>query len=571
LSSRGMPRQISGISSLLLVLATAFLLRAVRGYRPFPSIDDFVYIPLARAAVFPELFPRDVMLQEFVVHAPVWTWAVWLSERSIDLASLFWLLTMVLSIATVAAALRLLRALGADGVLVPLLCWIAFSGRVNGLMRGQYDGALGDAFHVQWLALCLLLWAYVALVERRALLSGALLGLAAISHPVVAAHGAFVILLAALLAREGPALLRVGLTAAVVSAPVSLPLVYRLAAARAETAVPAAQLIQEGYLFRAPHEYSLDFATTGELAFLLLAVLAGAAGAALLLRGKENPPARMLAGILLGHVILAATALLVHGPWAAGGLFERSTLPFLLHLSRTSPLLLVVGAALALAAVESGSGFRALRWALGFVLLILLLFPWSPAVVLFALLTGLAWLHQHLIGARRWTQVAFGLAAAVALGRVAASDRLEAVVPSEQRALYSWVRARTTLEAMFIVPPGFQEFRTYTDRGAYVDFKLFASATPSQIPEWRRRLELIAAPDSATVGRRGWPGLSAWDSSYARHNTPGRIAALLGETGMDYFVLDLAYASPADSAGAGPGLSEVYSDGRYRVFRLRGR
>ena len=191
---------LPGVSSLLLVIATAFLLRAVHGYRPFPSVDDFVYIPLARAAVFPGLFPRDVMLQEFVVHTPVWTWAVCLSERSIDLAALFWLLTMVLSIATVAAALRLLKALGASGVLLPLLCWIAFSGRVNGLMRGQYDGALGDAFHVQWLALCLVLWAYVALAERRALLSGAFLGLAAISHPVVAAHGAFVILLATLLA-----------------------------------------------------------------------------------------------------------------------------------------------------------------------------------------------------------------------------------------------------------------------------------------------------------------------------------------------------------------------------------
>jgi len=68
---------------------------------------------------------------------------------------------------------------------------------------------------------------------------------------------------------------------------------------------------------------------------------------------------------------------------------------------------------------------------------------------------------------------------------------------------------------MFIVPPGFEQFRTYTDRGASVDFKLFALATLSPIPEWRRRLELIAAPDSAALARRGWPGLPAWDSSYA--------------------------------------------------------
>jgi hypothetical protein len=557
-------------SPLLFVLATALLLRAVRGYRPFPSIDDFAYIPLARAAVFPELFPRDVMVQEFVLHAPVWTWAVRLSERAIDLATLFWLLTVVLSIATVWAGFRLLKALGAGGVLLPILCWIVFAGRVNGLMRGQYDGALGDAFHVQWLALCLLLWAYVALVERRALLSGILLGLSAVAHPVVAAHGAFVILVAAVVSRESWRLLQVGLAAAIVSAPVSLPLVYRLTMARGEAAVPAAQVIQAGYLFRAPHEYSLDYTTNGEFAFMAMVVLAGAAGAALLIRGRRNHPAAILGGILLGHVVLAAAALLVHGPWATGGVLGQSTLPYMLHLSRTSPLLLVSGAALALAAVETRSGFPPLRWALAFVLLILLLFPWSSAVIWFVMLSGLALLHRYARGPRRLAQVALALVAALSLAQMVASDRLEAAVSPEEQAFYSWVRDSTPVEAMFIVPPGFQQFRTYTDRGAYVDFKLFASATPSRIPEWRRRLELIAAPDSATLARRGWAGMPAWDSSYARRNTPERIARLLGETGMDYFVLDLASASPEAAFRSSPKLKPVYANSRYRVFGLRG-
>jgi hypothetical protein len=463
----------------------------------------------------------------------------------------------------------LLQALGAGAVLLPILCWIVFAGRVNGLMRGQYDGALGDAFHVQWLALCLLLWSYVTFVERRAVLSGVLLGLSAVGHPVVAAHGAFVILVAAVLAREHRRLLQVGIAAAVVSAPLSLPLVFRLAEARAEVAVPAGRVIQAGYLFRAPHEYSLDYATSSELAFMALAVLAGAAGAVLLVRGGRNQPAALLGGILLGHVVLAAVAVLVHGPWATGGVLEQSTLPFMLHLSRTSPLLLVTGAALALAAVESEAGSPALRWALAFVLLILLLFPWSPSVVWFALLSGLALLGRHARGPRWLPQVALGLVAALSLAQMVASDRLEAAVEPGDRAFYSWVRANTPLEAMFIVPPGFQEFRTYTDRGVYVDFKLFASATPRLIPEWRRRLELIAAPDSATQARRGWAGMPAWDSSYAKHNTPGRIARLLRETGMDYFVL-LMDASPDASSRASQELTTAYADGRYRVFRLKG-
>ena len=566
-----MPRQISGISSLLLVVATAFLLRAVRGYRPFPSIDDFAYIPVARAAVFPDLFPRDVMVQDFVLHAPVWTWAVWLSERVIDMATLFWLWTMLLSIATVWAGFRLLKALGAGGFLLPLLCWIAFAGRVNGLMRGQYDGALGDAFHVQWLALCLLLWAYVAFVERKGLISGVLLGLTAIAHPVVAAHGAFVLLVAGVLASEGARVLLAGLAAAVVSAPVSLPLLYRLTQTRTDVAVPAAEVIQTGYLFRAPHEYSLDYMTNAELAFLATAVLAGFAGVALLLRGRDPRPAGILGGILLGQVILSAAALLVHGPWAAGGMFERSTIPYLLHLSRTSPLLLVLGAAPALAALESGSVYRPLRWALGIVLAILLLFPWSPGVVWFVMLTLLALLDRHGLGPRHAPKVALAVVATIALAQVVASDKLEAPIPPEEQALYTWVRAGTPLEAMFIVPPGFQQFRTYTDRGVYVDFKLFASATPGAIPEWRRRLELIAAPDSATLGRSGWPGVSAWDSAYARHNTPARIARLLRETGMDYLVLDLTSVPPGAASRASKDLTTAYAGERYRVLTLKGR
>jgi len=152
-----------------------------------------------------------------------------------------------------------------------------------------------------------------------------------------------------------------------------------------------------------------------------------------------------------------------------------------------------------------------------------------------------------------------------------ASDRLEAAVHPEERAFYSWVRASTPLEAMFIVPPGFQEFRTYTDRGLYVDFKLFASATPRLIPEWRRRLELIAGPDSATLARRGWAGMPAWDSSYARRNTPERIARLLRETGMDYFVLELSSGSRENLALAETELITSYADDKYRVFKLKGR
>ena len=558
--------------ALLQILATAFLLRAIRGYRPFPSVDDFAYVPLARAAAFPDLFPRDQMVQGFVLHAPVWTWAVRISERWLDLPALFWLLTMLLTVGTVAGAYQLLRAVGGGVVLLPLLAWIGFSGRVNGIMRGQYDGFVGDSFHVQWLALCLLLWAYAAFVERRAVRSGIFLGLAAISHPVVAAHGAFVILLAGLVCGWGGGIARAGLAALVVSAPLSIPLSLQLANTSAGSGVPASWLVEFGYLFRTPHEFSLEYTTPTELLFVGLLTAVGAAGAAVLLRSPHTDRVKVLAGMLLGHSLLLGAALLLHGPWAAfNDLGERSTLPFLLHLSRTSPMVIVIGATLALVAVEASRTRSALWWALALDVLILLLWPWWSAVLLLLLLWTLVVLHQHVRVSRPWAQLGMGILALGSLGWALARDQRQATLDPGARALYSWVRASTPKNAMFIVPPGFQEFRTYTDRGAYVDFKLFPASTPGLIPEWRRRLELISHPDSQTLGRRGWPGVPAWDSSYVEHNVPRRIAALLRDTKVDYFVLPRAAAWPEGSALAEHELTTAFAGSTHRVFTLKGK
>jgi hypothetical protein len=55
--------------------------------------------------------------------------------------------------------------------------------------------------------------------------------------------------------------------------------------------------------------------------------------------------------------------------------------------------------------------------------------------------------------------------------------------------------------------------------------------------------------------------MPAWDSSNARRNTPERIARLLRETGMDYFVLDLATKPPGTTPEASLELTTVHSNG----------
>ena len=147
-----------------------------------------------------------------------------------------------------------------------------------------------------------------------------------------------------------------------------------------------------------------------------------------------------------------------------------------------------------------------------------------------------------------------------------------AVVPADQQ-LYDWVAANTVLKDLFIVPPGFQEFRTYTNRGAFVDFKVFPASTPFLVPEWRRRLELVSAPDEIALRDRGWPAVYQLERTYAQANRPQRIAQLLLQPDADYFVFDrrgeeIPPYLPLHTESDGR-LELVFENPRYRVYRLR--
>jgi hypothetical protein len=138
-------------------LAAAGLLRAARGYRSFPSIDDFPYLPMALARLDPQLYPRDVLLRETPLHMPILSPLVAILQATTGLALGFWLITVVLSLLTVFAMYRWMRALGLPGALLPLAAVVTCAGRLQGLGRGEYDGIFGNAFHFQWAALCALL------------------------------------------------------------------------------------------------------------------------------------------------------------------------------------------------------------------------------------------------------------------------------------------------------------------------------------------------------------------------------------------------------------------------------
>lgn len=565
------------------IVTVALLVRVGVGYRPFPSIDDFLYVPLAWTAANPTLYPRDELLHAFLLHAPAWRLVVTGLGQYLGEPLAFWVATLALTVATVGAAWRLLVGLGGRAAFLPIAVLVGFCGRVQGIGRGLYDGALGNAFHVQWLALVLLLWAYDAYLRERPVWAGILLGCAAAAHPVVGVHGAFVLAIATMTAGAGKwrQLGPLALSCLVVSAPVALPLARGLLAG-GPSGLPTAEIIREGFLFRTAHEFS--FVGTSTAAALLLAVtgLAGFLALRLLGRTGSKRYTAGYVGLLLGHGLLILAVVLFHGPFSFGDLQSRWLLPYMLHLSRTSPLFVALAGIAVTAAVSVRvteerripSGILARGALIAVLATLLLVLPWRPSYV-FAVAAGLPFFLVAGRVSHRAVAAGLVLAATVALGFASRHQVLRATLTPEETELYEWVHKATPDSALFIIPPGLEGFRFYAVRSAYVDFKLFQSSSPRMIAEWRRRIDQVSAPDRAAREARGWPAVPLLDRSYANRNTPARIADLLVTTGADFFVWDSAglltppFVPVVRSEDRR--VEVTFANPRFEVFRLKNR
>ncbi len=574
-----------------IAVGTGLLLRAAKGYRSFPSVDDFVYVPLARTTLDPGLFPKDTIVQEVVGHVPLWPVLIRGLESTVGLSLGLWLLTIVLSLVTALGMLRLIRGLGGSGLLLPLAAVMALAGSMNGLGRGTFDGAFGDAFHMQWVALNLLLFVYDAVMRQRYGLAGVLLGLTAICHPMVAAHGALAVSCSALFwGQQRWRLLITGALAFMVSIPVSIPIIAGILSKSPAAGATAQEIANLCYLVRLPHEYVI-----GRNAFLLylVYVAVGLAGVSVLGERDEEPSRQSrsatLAGLFIGHIVILVAAVLLHGEMFGTIWTLDSLLPFQLHLTRTTPLLLVLSAVAATTAFERevlcrGESHGPLRWGrvlfwcpVIWICLTLILggTVWTPALVAMVLL-GLATtaltLHQGFKGHKILVGV-WIVAALVAVLWHGQASTLDAPLTLEETELHTWARNDTADDALFIVPPGMEAFRYYGQRSVYVDFKYFPTATPELLPEWRRRLEQIAAPDSIALEAKGFPSVAEWDRTYANRNTPRRIAGLLAETDADYLVwdrqgLDRPPYVPVDRRGD-PRVGICFENDRFCVYRRK--
>jgi hypothetical protein len=571
---------LSPLPAALLVLATASLLHLGLGYRPLPSIDDFAYLPPFRHLADPSLYPRDALLHSMSLHSVGWYVLYRIAQATVGLAQGFWLATLLLSVATVAGLLRLLGALAATPALLPLLALLSCASELHGVGRGQLDGLFGAGLHGQWLALVGLLFAYDGFVRGRVIRSGALLGVSALCHLSVAMHGGFVLGLAALLT-PGARTRNLATLAAVsmlVALPALVPVLAHLSA-DAAPAWPVERIVREGYHFRLAHEYGFGLTRTGWIGAALL-MLAGAGGGLLLRSSNPGAPVTRVAALALGHGLLVAAAALFYGPLA-----EESLLPYLLALTRTSPLLVVLAALMTVAGLAAHlqrhrdeAPFQVVVWAAvaTAALMVLRLFvEWNAAhLALLALVPVVA------LASRTGPMGQAALAAALVVvtvttgSRIRAADVLEASSAAEEKQLFDWVRRETPQGAVFIVPPGFQEFRWYAERSVYVDFKMFPPASLGAIAAWRQRLDDVAAPDRQARAANGWEAARQFDRCYATRNSPARIAALLLRSGADYFVWDAAGLRIPPLTGGDFTLdrriAEVFRNARFVVYRDRG-
>jgi hypothetical protein len=138
--------------------------------------------------------------------------------------------------------------------------------------------------------------------------------------------------------------------------------------------------------------------------------------------------------------------------------------------------------------------------------------------------------------------------------------------------LLQWARSQTSIDALFIVPPSFLEFRTFARRSVYVDFKTMTQGDSRMVAVWKQRLEQVAAPDRLAHEARGWEGVPEWDRTYAGRNTPARIESLLQITGADYFVWDRRGLQMPPfvnrDRAASAALVVAFDNARYKVYRL---
>ena len=452
-------------------------------------------------------------------------------------------LSLGIVLATALGVLRLMRALGAVGVLLPFALALGAATALS--LRGTSAGP-GLEFVTEPLALGLLVWCFDAFARGHIIGAGVLLGAAGLAQPIAFAHGLLALAAASVFTGDWRSR-KLGIAVAVALA-AGAPAVLQLGNAAVDLARldagDAARLVSDGYRFRFPNRYTLQ-RLPGEDGLQRLVVLFAGLAAALVLRWSAlDRAARAVLGLIVGQALLSALAVLCYtrqlpGPWS------RSAAAYALDLTLTAPLLgLLCGAALgAMVEVRVRRGTRGLTL--------------RPA------LQNVVWVAAALLALTTdWT----------VLWRSIRPPPAAPAVDRPTAELYAWARG-TPKRTSFIVPPSATGFRYYTRKGVYVDYDLIPPANPDALRLWRERTDQVSGADPRVATVPTWRRPYAIDRAYAVTNTPSRIAELLHELGESYLVwdargLDIPPHLPVERLPDAR-VVEAFRNERYVVYALR--
>jgi hypothetical protein len=552
----------------LWAVAVALGTQALLGFSAYPIADDFSYAPLAEIWIDPELYLRDELLHGIANHAWAYNAVYWLAKSTIGIAAGFWLAVLALSVASMLALQAIMVRVGATGVALPLAVAVGIMVTVPGIGRGLVGGFIGPFFHHQWIALALVMWAFVAVLGSRAVIAGLVLGAAAYAQPMSALHGALAIGFAC--ATQGRAGLRmlgvIGAVAMVTALPYEVSVILP-ALGEPDAPVPAARLVDDIYLFFSPYRYQL---APSDLLLGWGYLVLGLISAAMLHRARPAE-ALMAAGLLCGLGALHGVTTLFY--FAT----ESQYLPFyILDATRSSPLLFALSATLFAAAIEqraiaglTGAGWGSpvalvLTGAAGLTLLVLNTTPFGW----FFALSGILLISSP---GRAVPRAALTVMLVGVFGLTAYHVKLRPVIEPQRAELFDWAAGKTRPDALFIIPPGMHSFRLFAQRSVYVDFRLFPIAQPGLAWLARTRLEQIAGPDAKTRAAWGAKAPGLWGRAYLDATNCRGIARLMYETGANYLVRPTRDAKgnrhPPPDCGAG--LPKVFANAGYAVYDAR--
>ncbi len=572
---------------LLLILVCTFLFRVLRGYRPFPSGDDFTYIVWSWITINPEMYSRDIFFHSGPLHSVLWPVIVNIFELTIGLPDGFWLLTLLLSVSTITVVANLFQIINKNFYIFPIVLIIAFASPsiFQGIGRGIYDGLFGDAFHVQWLGLLFLLWTYFFAIRNKPILCGVLLGLSALSHPVIAFHGAMALSLVFL--SEGKdgikQLLIIGITSIIIFTP-ALSTVLGIMTREPDVTLSGNEIYSQ-LLFRLPEQFYLEaFTDKIFLSILLLYIFLIIAG--VLFSRKNNKDylsSIRLEKFWIFHFVLFIIAIIIHSPWIDFGEVV-GRVAYYFSLTRTTPLFFCLssiyfGRSLSESFTRLRSDVfteRLFTYCLiaCFAIFTSLVIDYHFIIILLIILSLLTYLQNYFSFLKVPTSFCLVVLLFCSALYIFENDIRKAQIPKEQLSLYSWIKENTSEDSLFIIPPSFYEFRYYSKRSAYVDFKIFTNTT-SLISLWRTRLETVSHPDELALKAKGWEGIKYWDRSYALRNSEKEIESMLRKLQVDYFIYDLEGLKivPRDPFATEPILSgeqlnESYRNSRYIIYSI---